>query len=163
MARKAFYSFHYSADSHRASQVRNMGVLEGNATVSDNDWEKVTKAGDSAIEKWINDQMIGRSCAIVLVGAETAGRKWINYEIRKAWNDGKGLLGVRIHGLKNLNEETTSAGVNPFSTFSVSGVPLSQIVNLHDPAGADSKAKYQSISSNLASWVEEAISIRARY
>jgi hypothetical protein len=31
--------------------------------------------------------MSGRSVAMVLVGKETAGRKWINYEIGKAWND----------------------------------------------------------------------------
>jgi hypothetical protein len=29
MPRKAFYSFHYVPDNWRASQVRNMGVVEG--------------------------------------------------------------------------------------------------------------------------------------
>ena len=45
--------------------------------------------------------MRGRTCTIVLVGAETANRKWINYEIVKSWDDRLGVVGIRIHGLKN--------------------------------------------------------------
>jgi hypothetical protein len=41
MGRKAFFSFHFKNDVIRASQVRNMGVLEGNEPVSDNSWETV--------------------------------------------------------------------------------------------------------------------------
>ena len=73
MARRAFYSFHYKPDNWRASQVRNMGVVEGNSPASDNDWETVTKGGDPAIEKWIGEQMYGKSCAIVLIGSGTTG------------------------------------------------------------------------------------------
>ena len=78
MSRKAFYSFHFKPDSWRASQVRNIGVVDGNQPVSDNDWEDVKKGGDSAIQEWIDDQLAGRSCTIVLIGENTAGRKWIN-------------------------------------------------------------------------------------
>lgn len=162
MARNAFFSFHFDGDSHRASQVRNMGVVEGNSPVSDNDWEAVKKGGDKAIETWIDGQLSGRSCAIVLVGAGTAGRKWINYEILKAWNSGKGLLGIRIHGLKNLKGETSVMGANPFDGFNIKGTPMNSIVKLHSPTGADSKAVYDSIKSNIDSWVEEAIKIRAK-
>src|SRR6266571_1764697 len=101
MARRAFYSFHYKPDNWRASQVRNMGVIEGNSPASDNDWESIAAGGDEKIAKWIDDQLYGKSVAIVLIGASTAGRKWINYEITKAWNDTKGVLGVYIHNLKN--------------------------------------------------------------
>ena len=45
MTRRAFYSFHYSLDNWRASQIRNMGIIEGNKPVTDNDWEKVKKKG----------------------------------------------------------------------------------------------------------------------
>ena len=102
MARKCFYSFYYQPDNARASQVRNIGVIEGNASVSDNDWEKVTQGGDDAIKKWIAGQMYGRTCAVVLVGTNTANRKWINHEIVKAWDDGPGVVGIHIHGLKIL-------------------------------------------------------------
>ena len=52
--RKVFYSFHYVPDAWRASQVRNMGVMEGNQPASDNDWESIKKKGDAAIKSWID-------------------------------------------------------------------------------------------------------------
>jgi len=47
MARRVFFSFHYKPDNWRASQVRKMGDIEGDAPVSDNDWETITKGGDA--------------------------------------------------------------------------------------------------------------------
>ena len=85
MARKVFFSFHYTNDNWRASQVRNMGVVNGNAVAKDNDWETITKGGDKKLKEWIANQMIGRTCTIVLAGSQTANRKWINYEIEKSW------------------------------------------------------------------------------
>jgi hypothetical protein len=118
MARRVFYSFHYVPDNWRASQVRNIGVVEGNVPASDNDWETIKKGGDKAIQNWIDNQLNGRSCAIVLIGQNTAGRKWINYEIKKSWEDGKGLLGIYIHRLKDRNGLQSSQGSNPFDEFS---------------------------------------------
>jgi hypothetical protein len=101
MKRQVFYSFHYKNDVRRVSQVRNIGALEDNKPVSDNEWEEVKRKGDDNIKKWINDNMNYRSCVIVMVGEETANRKWVKYEIEKAWNDGKGVLGIYIHNLKD--------------------------------------------------------------
>lgn len=93
MAKKCFFSFHYEVDNWRASQVRNMGAIEGNQPVSDNDWESVKKGGDIAIKNWIASQLSGRACTVLLIGAETAGRKWIKHEIEKSWSEKKGLWG----------------------------------------------------------------------
>ena len=106
MARNAFFSFHFDQDHWRASQVRNMGVLEGNSELSDNDWETVKRGGDASIQRWIDGQLVGRSCVIVLVGAQTAMRQWVMYEIRKGWELGKGIVGIRIHGLLNRQSQT---------------------------------------------------------
>jgi hypothetical protein len=165
LARKCFYSFHYDADCVRASQVRKIGAIEGNPATSDNDWEAITSGGDKAIADWIAAQMKGKTCAIILVGENTANRKWINHEIVKAWDSGLGVVGIRIHGLKNFAGETALAGNNPFDyiTHSATMKPLSQIVKLYDPVGADSKAKYAWIADNLAAKVEDAIAIRASY
>lgn len=163
MARKAFFSFHYVPDNWRASQVRQMGALEGNQAVKDNDWETITKGGEAAIKKWIGEQMSGRSCAVVLIGANTAGRKWINYEIEKAWNDGKGVVGVHIHGLKNSGESQATKGGNPFEHVKVGGVLLSTRVKAHDTPYSSSTYVYDHIKANLDSWVADAIAIRAKY
>lgn len=165
MSRKVFYSFHFTPDSWRASQVRNIGIVEGNQPVSDNDWEDVKKGGDDAIQKWINNQLHGRSCTIVLIGKNTAGRKWIKYEIEKSWNDGKGVVGIYVHNLKNANSEQTSKGNNPFDDFTMKrdGKKLSSIAKVYDPPYSNSTDVYGYIKNNLESWVEEAISIRENY
>lgn len=162
MARKVFFSFHYDADKWRASQIRNMGALEGNVPCSDNDWETVKRGGNAAIERWIAGQLSGRSCAVVLVGAQTASRKWVIREIQEAWNAGKGVLGIRIHNLKDEKSNHAARGNNPFDELSLdSGKKrLSSVVQLYDPPGWASTDVYAHIKQNMADWVEEAIAIR---
>ena len=161
--RRAFYSFHYQPDSWRAGQVRNIGAIEGNQPASDNDWETITSGGEAAIRQWIDSQMFGKSCAIVLVGANTAGRKWIDYEITKAWNDGKGLLGINIHGLADRNGNQSAKGTNPFYHITANGTRLSDLVPVYDPPYVTSTYVYGHIRDNIADWVEEAIRIRNQY
>lgn len=165
MAREVFFSFHYKPDNWRASQVRNAGVVEGNPAVSDNDWETITSGGDSAIKRWIDGQLSGKSCAVVLIGSATAGRKWINYEIEKAWNDKKGVVGVYIHNLKDRLDNQSSKGGNPFDTFTLDDgrKKLSSVVKAYDPPYTISTNVYKHIKDNLDGWVEEAISIRNDY
>lgn len=160
MARRAFYSFHYEPDNWRASQVRNMGVIDGDKPASDNDWETIKRGGDAAIQRWIDNQLDGKSVAIVLVGADTAGRKWINYEIKKAWDDKKGLLGIHIHNLKDNDGNQELKGNNPFSGFTVAGKDLASIVKTYDPPYTTSTDVYSYIKDNLADWIETAIGIR---
>lgn len=164
MVRRVFYSFHYKPDNWRVSQVRNIGAIEDNKPASDNDWETVTKGGEKAIEKWIADQMHGRSCVVVLIGSGTAGRKWINHEIVKAWNDKKGVLGVHIHKLKNSGGETSAKGGNPFDHVTLNGgaKKLSSVVKVYDPPGTDSSSVYNHIKDNLEKWIETAIDIRSK-
>lgn len=160
MVRHVFYSFHYKPDNARASQVRNIGAVQGNSPARDNDWETITKGGDKEIAKWIDGQFSGKSCAIILIGKETAGRKWINYEIKKAWNDKKGVLGIYVHNLKNLDGDQTVKGANPFTGFNVGTKKLSSVVKAYDPPFQDSKKVYAHICDNIESWIEEAILIR---
>jgi hypothetical protein len=67
MPRPVFYSFHYDADNARASQVRNMGLVDGNRPATDNEWEQVKRGGDAAIERWIKSELSGglaASCSL---------------------------------------------------------------------------------------------------
>ena len=160
MARRVFFSFHFKPDNWRASQVREMGVIEGNRAVSDNDWEEITGGGDEAIKKWINGQMEGKSCAIVLIGSKTAGRKWIKYEIKKAWNDGKGVLGIYIHNLEDKDGNQSSKGKNPIDDLELDGEEVSKFAKAYEPPYSTGKYFYEHIKDNLEDWVEKAISIR---
>jgi len=163
MARKVFFSFYYKLDSQRAAQVRNMGTVEGNAPVSDNDWEKVTAGGDAAIKRWIAGQLDGKSCAVVLIGSQTAGRKWINHEIIEAWKAKKGVVGIYIHKLKNLDGEQATQGANPFDKLDFGDQKFSSIVKAYNPPGVTSQDAYAWIKKHLANAVEEAIKIRSQY
>ena len=162
MSRRVFYSFHYRPDNWRAATVRNIGSIEGNRPATDNDWEAITKGGESAIKRWIATQMRNRSCTIVLVGSSTANRKWINYEIVKSWTDGMGVVGVHIHGLKDAGGGTSAKGRNPFDyiNYGTSGQLLSSIVKCYEPTGRNSKDRYEWITKHIANAAEEAISIR---
>jgi hypothetical protein len=157
MATTTFASFHYDRDYWRVQQVLNMGAIEGQQIISPQAWEEVKRKGKAVIEKWIDDQMKGKSAVVVLVGRETASREWVKYEIRKAWNEKRPLVGIRIHGLKNKDGYTDTQGSNPFEGIKTStGVALSSYVTLHTPTGADSKSIYQNIDDNLATWVRNA-------
>lgn len=157
MTRKIFYSFHFDNDVMRVQQVRNMGVVEGNTPVSPNNWEEVKKKGDKAIENWIDDNMYGKSCVIVLIGTETFKRPWVNYEIKKAWKDGKALLGVHIHNLSCPNNGKCVKGKNPFDAFEFSSKGKIVVPKVYDPKSEDA---YGDISKNLSDWVEAAINQR---
>ena len=162
MAPRVFYSFHYNPDNWRASTVRSIGAIEGNRPATDNDWESITSAGEDAIKRWITGQMSGRSCTVVLVGTNTANRRWINYEIVKSWNDGMGIVGICIHGLKNSRSEVSTMGLNPFDFIPLgrSNQKLSTIVKCYKPAGSTSQERYDWIKTHLANAVAEAIRIR---
>jgi MTH538 TIR-like domain (DUF1863) len=161
--RKVFFSFHYHPDGWRASQVRNIGVLEGNQPASDNDWEQVKNGGDSAIQKWIDSQLTGRSCTVVLIGQGTANRKWINYEITKSWEKGMGILGIYIHGLKNRDGVQAAKGSNPLDYTWIGSKKLSDMVRAYDTPFATSAYVYDHIAENIAAWLETGIAIRNSY
>lgn len=161
MKRNSFFSFHYIPDNWRASQVRQMGAIDGNPPVSDNDWEKVKGGGEQAIKNWISGQMTGKTCIVVLAGKEAANRKWINHEISEGWRLGKGVLAVAIHNLKDSSGSQTSAGSNPLEYVTAGGKKLSTLAKFYSPPST-STACYSHIKDNLAAWVEEAITIRAK-
>ena len=166
MAPRVFYSFHYVPDCARVCQVRNIGIIDANPPAHDNEWEQIKRGGEAAIQRWIDGQLNGRSCTVVMIGAETAGRKWIDYEIEKSWNSGKGVVGVHIHNLKNFQGLQAPKGQNPFVTFTMDrdkSRSLGSIVKTYDPPYVDSKQVYAYIAANLENWIDEAIHIRKNW
>ncbi len=116
MARKVFFSFHYARDAWRVAQVRNSNVitnLEKSPFYDKAEWESIKRNGDQAVKNWIDNQLSGTSVTVVLIGAETASRKWVKHEISRSIELGKGLLGVDISKIKDRNGETDPTGANP--------------------------------------------------
>lgn len=125
MARKVFFSFHYERDIWRTNVVRNSGVVEGSAAAGFHDgslWEEAKKKGDAEVKKLIDAGLIGTSVTVVLIGAETARRKFVDYEIEKSIARGNGLLGLYIGGIKDQNGNTDAQGSAP-SRVVTAGAP----------------------------------------
>lgn len=153
MARKVFFSFHFDRDSRRVAQVRNahvIGYYDKPPFLSAADWETVKRKGDSAIKKWIDDNLHGSSVTVVLIGAETATRSWVKYEIEESYKRGNGLLGVTLHNINDPQSGRDHAGQNPFSLVKDSrDYPLSNSVAIYDWITNDGR-------DNIGSWIETA-------
>ncbi len=116
MARRVFFSFHYQRDVWRVNQIRNIPNVTGCAAAGFQDaslWEEAKRKGDAAIKKLIDDALYGTTVTAVCVGARTAGRKYINYEIDQSIARGNGIIAVQIHHLKDQNGKTDTAGAIP--------------------------------------------------
>lgn len=160
MSRKVFFSFHFKRDAWRAGQVRNSDMLadEDEYGVIDGvEWEKIERQGDAAIERWIEEQLKYTSVTVVLIGAETAERDWVDHEIRRSWDRGNALVGLRIHGIKNQDSKTDLPGPNPLDNVRLKdGTPLSSLSKTYDWVNNDGR-------NNLGKWVEEAFQSREVY
>lgn len=161
--RQVFFSFHYE-DAQRASLVRNMGKIDGSSTFSDNTWEEVKEKTDEKIKDWIDSQLKMRSCLVVLVGEHTAERKWVEYEIKKAYEMKKGILGIFIHKLNDFENKQSKQGKNPFFNIFVSdGTRLSDHVICYNSAYSTSSYVYGDIQDKIDSLIEFAIKNAGTY
>jgi hypothetical protein len=126
MARRVFFSFHYERDLWRVNIVRNSGVFEDISAAGFHDeslWEEAKKDGDGTIKRLINNGLKGTTVTVVLIGAETAKRKYVSYEIEKSIARGNGILGVRVHNLKDKDGRTDLPGAIP-EALSAIGAPV---------------------------------------
>jgi hypothetical protein len=157
MARKTFFSFHYERDAWRAANVRNSGVLSKDdeyGFIDAAEWEKIERGGEAAIKRWIQDQLENTSVTAVLIGAETASRDWVRYEIRESWRRGNAIVGVRIHGIKDQESKTDSFGVNPLDILKFEdGTALSTVCKTYDWVADKGR-------DHLGEWLEEAVQAR---
>jgi hypothetical protein len=162
--RQIFHSFRHRYDAWRVQTLRQIGSIEGQKLLNANDWEAVQRKGPRAIRAWIDSQMKGRSCVVVFIGAHTAHRRWVEYEMQSGWVAGKGVVGIRIHNVKNSRGEHARKGPNPLAAVTVptrTGTKvLSRVANTYDPPYSSSRKVYDHIATNIEGWIEEAIAIR---
>ncbi|MDL2300146.1 TIR domain-containing protein [Clostridiaceae bacterium OttesenSCG-928-D20] len=163
MKRQVFFSFEYNKDAWRASQVKEMGKVDDSSTFSSNDWEEVKEKTDAKIKEWIDGQMAKRSCLVVLIGNSTSGRKWINYEIEKAHELNKGIVGIYVHNLKDSKGNQTTKGSNPFYNILIGKDKerLSKYVTCFDSSYSTSTNVYNDIKENIEQLIEDAIANKA--
>ncbi len=159
MARQTFFSFHYD-DVWRANVVRNSGTVTGNTDevgyYDHSLWEEAKTQGAPAVQKLIDDGLNGASVTVVLVGAQTYQRPWVLYELEKSHLDGKGLLAISLHNIKDQGgARTAPPDINPLSHVNVPGgllgmdQALSEIWTTYDWVNDDGY-------NNAAAWIETA-------
>jgi hypothetical protein len=152
MARRVFFSFHFERDVWRANQVRNSWVTKGDTAgyVDAATFEEVKKGGDSAIKRWIDEQLTGTTVTAVLIGNETSSRPYVQYEIEQSVKRGNGFVGIYIHNLKDVFGKTDTMGTNPLNVMkNAIGSPLS---NVYSTFYWDYDHGYE----NMGTWVEDA-------
>lgn len=117
MARRVFFSFHYQRDIWRVNQIRSIPNVTGCSAAGFQDaslWEEAKRKGESTIKDLIDDGLDNTSVTVVCIGAKTAGRKYINYEIDQSIKRGNGIIGIQIHHLKDSDGTTDSLGAIPY-------------------------------------------------
>lgn len=119
MRRRVFFSFHYRLDSVNVAQVRNAWTIgaggDAQPLLDKAAWEQIRLKGDTAVRSWIDTQMKGTSVTVVLYGTQTYLRPWVQYEILKSYDEGRGLLGVSLVGMKGFSTQPDySPCPNPF-------------------------------------------------
>ena len=116
MPRHVFFSFHYAKDIFRVNQIRNLPEIVDEAAAGFKDkslWEESKTRGDAVIKALIDRALVGTSVSVVCIGSETAGRKYVDYEIERSISRGNGMLGVRIHHLDTPHEKGGVQGAVP--------------------------------------------------
>ncbi len=157
MARRVFFSFHYENDVWRVNVVRNSWVTQhGNEAAGFIDaaaFEEVKKKGDTNIKNWIDSQLSGTSVTVVLIGSQTNQRDYVKYELSKSYQKGNGILGIYIHGIKDINGNISVKGSNHFGEIGKdekgNSVYLSSNYHCYDWIADDGY-------NNLGGWIEQA-------
>ncbi len=116
--RRTFFSFHYQKDVSRAHVVRNSWVTkderEDAGFFDGSVFESKKRVGEDTLKAFLTDALNGTSVTCVVIGEETYARPWVRYELVRSFERGKGLFGVRVHGVRDLQKNLGVAGANPF-------------------------------------------------
>ena len=156
MARNVFYSFHYQNDIFRVMIVRNRWVTYGGQIISGvidhAEFEKIQRKGSRMVKDWINEQLHGTSATVVLIGAETLNRPYVQYEIRQSMKKGNALIGVYINNLKD-STGNLSLACNSHTCIGYKNntqIYFDRIATIYDYCRDDGY-------NNLNLWVESAV------
>lgn len=116
MSRYSFFSFCYEdVKNFKVNVVRNSWLLNHSADtfIDGSIWEKEKSKGPTVIKNLICAGLKMTSVTTVLIGDETADRRWVKYEIVKSFEKGNGILGIHINRIRGKEQTISSRGLNP--------------------------------------------------
>lgn len=148
---RVFFSYHYENDISRVDQVRESWFALSPPFQDGSLWEKAATRDERRLKAMIDKALHTTSVTVVLIGAETAHRRYVLYEIEKSLSLGHGLLGVYIHQLRDASGRTAPKGPNPLDKLTAprTTLPLSRFFETYDWVDDDG-------SANLSYWIQAA-------
>ncbi|MEW8293443.1 MAG: TIR domain-containing protein [Candidatus Thiodiazotropha sp.] len=163
--RTVFFSFRFE-DVFKVNQVRKSGSFSGARRAGFKDhaeYKKIAKGGDTAVKRWIDNQMKGCSVTCVLIGRSTFRSKWVNYEIQQSISNRMGLLGIYIHKLSDPNKPQDTGFFNPPNPLEKHTISVKGLLGISHHPACDVYKTYTwetgflgSIGNNLGDWIEDA-------
>jgi len=96
-----FFSFHYSYDFDRINVIieRWLAFLNTSTTpfIAQDQIAAMMEEGLPAIHGWVDEEIAKADAVVVLIGGNTFGRYFIEYEIQQALLQQKPIYGIYIH------------------------------------------------------------------
>lgn len=95
--RRVFVSYHHAGDQQYYNAF-SRAFHDGYEAIQDNslDREIDSEATDYVMRRIREDYISGTSCTLVLCGAQTRWRKYVDWEIKATLDKGHGLIGVNL-------------------------------------------------------------------
>jgi hypothetical protein len=100
MARRVYFAFDY-LDVFSVNQIRRSGQFIDVAVAGFTDasqWEELKRKDDAIIKRAIDTSLKNTSVTVACIGARTASRRWVKYELAASVARGNGLLGIYLPG-----------------------------------------------------------------
>lgn len=156
MYKNVFFSFHFD-DVFVVNQIRHSGMIRGVSKSGFKDkaeFEKIKLEGNKAVKKWIDKQMEGTSVTAVLIGEETLGRDFVQYEIEKSVERGNAIIGITMDDMKKITgvQYKSTCDTNTVVYYDKTGMGI-RFIDVAD--GVYSYAN-QNGYEKLGSWIETA-------
>lgn len=150
---------HYSGDVNRLRDLKNRlrtaGCNVRNSSAEEDNEGGLVRNGrrvaDATIAKYLRARINWASTVIVIIGEHTHERPWVNYEIKKAAQMGKQIVGIYDYGCRDkveLPEAFKRYGGSPIgwnSLDKLSGIIEGKAVPPETPDGTPSGPIYNII------------------
>lgn len=95
---------HHGKDDDKLQRLKQRLINKGynvcNYSVDSTKHKDGRRPSDEVIHRYLRRQISWSGTLICMIGKETFGRKWVNDEIRMAYQQGKKIVGIFTHGNK---------------------------------------------------------------
>ena len=140
---RVFFSFAYTEDHHRAQTIMEHYLNHPNTSatgfIEDEEIDRMCEEGLLRVYRWIEEEISKAEAVVVLIGHNTAGKHFVEFEIACAQKNSKPMIGVFIEELCDQNGNTQAQGPSPL-------FPVFSLYNYVQDQGA----------ANLPSWLKKA-------